>query len=401
MTDSPADRAGSINVGMLWKMCLAGLVLRSPISSASAVLKSISSSLALSGLELSALTTLPTLCLAIFAFTGSHLRARLDTGRLVTSCVAILALGATVRLFNVDGMFVGTVIISGCIAIMNVVFPGLIKDKFPYRFPLVIGIYTVCMAVGTSATSALVVPLSGVLHSPWRTPLFLVTVPLAALTAIIWVLPPRVMDSGERATRGNWAVWRNSLVWELTAFFGSQSVLAYFFLNWLPTLCADRGMDPQQSALMLSVVNMVQISGSLLVPAVIRRYRDQRLCAVSAALLNAGGLTGIALTGPHSPLIWVSAVVLGIGQGAAFTLGLTFIGLRSADADTATEISGIVQGFGYLIGCLGPLGAGLIHSQTGRWGLVVVYLLIFCGIQLAVGLSVGRDRVIASHLPTR
>jgi MFS transporter, CP family, cyanate transporter len=68
------------------------------------------------------------------------------------------------------------------------------------------------------------------------------------------------------------------------------------------------------------------------------------------------------------------------------------IGLRAANPAIASGLSGMAQGIGYLIAVIGPMGAGLLRSATGGWGIPLILLLIVCLTQLVSGLSAGRAR---------
>jgi CP family cyanate transporter-like MFS transporter len=86
--------------------------------------------------------------------------------------------------------------------------------------------------------------------------------------------------------------------------------------------------------------------------------------------------------------------VLGLGLGAGFALALSLFALRSPDAPTTAALSAMGQGFGYLIGVLGPLGAGALHDVTGTWAWPLAALLITCAVQIAVALVAGRSRTL-------
>ncbi len=79
--------------------------------------------------------------------------------------------------------------------------------------------------------------------------------------------------------------------------------------------------------------------------------------AVAALLLTGLGLMG-CFFGPF-PIMWMFALLLGIAQGASFTLALTVIGLRSYDSHVAAQLSSMAQELGYLIASCGPFIAGV------------------------------------------
>ena len=61
----------------------------------------------------------------------------------------------------------------------------------------------------------------------------------ATVAGLAWL--PRVRRSPAVAAppEGSPQVWRSSLAWQVTAFMGLQSMLAYVVNAWLPTICQD------------------------------------------------------------------------------------------------------------------------------------------------------------------
>ena len=119
------------------------------------------------------------------------------------------------------------------------------------------------------------------------------------------------------------------------------------------------------------------------------------LWAVVLAALTAVGFTGVLLA-PGTALVWASAVVLGIAQGAIFGLALTLFGLRAPDSETTAALSGMAQGAGYLIAAAGPLLIGVVHGATGGWTIPLVLLVAGCAAEIALGAAAGRARSVRS-----
>ncbi|MEU8540627.1 hypothetical protein AB0C52_11665 [Streptomyces sp. NPDC048717] len=115
---------------------------------------------------------------------------------------------------------------------------------------------------------------------------------------------------------------------------------------------------------------------------------------MAVACLAGAGLAGI-VAGPPA-LLWPSVAVLGLGLGAGFALALGLLALRSPDAPTTAALSATGQGVGYLIGVLGPLGAGALHDVTGTWAWPLAGLLAACAVQIAAALAAGRARTVSA-----
>lgn len=386
---------------MLAGLILVALNLRAPISAVSALLDPLRKSLRLTGTEVSVLTTLPTVCLAVFAFLGPVLRRRLGDGRLIALSVLVLLAGELIRSRpSVTALFGGTTLVVAAIGVVNGVVPGLIKRHFPHRYAGVTALYTVALTVGASGASAAAPQLGGALHSSWSLPLFVITIPLAVLAGTVWSVElPRHSASGAPARTPS-GLWRDGLAWQVTVFFGCTGLTFYFILGWLPTICDDRGMGSAAGGLVLALTSLVQVAGSLSVPMLVRRLRDQRWAAAGVGLANIAGLAGVILA-PAPAGVWAATVVLGLAQGAGFGLAMTLIGLRAPDPAAATALSGMAQGVGYVIAIAGPLGAGLLHGATGGWTLVLIMMIAVCVLQLAAGLGAGRTRHVLAGAATR
>jgi CP family cyanate transporter-like MFS transporter len=68
--------------------------------------------------------------------------------------------------------------------------------------------------------------------------------------------------------------------------------------------------------------------------------------------------------------------------------------LRSKDAETAAELSGIVQSIGYFIAATGPFVVGVIFDLTQVWNYALVLLVVVAIIKLVLGIDIGRDKKV-------
>jgi len=388
---APVPESGRGRWWLLVALVLITLNLRPPMSAVSALLTSIKSDLGLSGAVVAVLTTLPTVGLAVFAFLGPRLTGRWGEERLIAGSAVLILVGDLVRLVSaVSMLFAGTVLVGAGIGIVTGAIPGLVKRCFPTNFAGLMALYTVTLTIGAAGGSGLVNPIGSALHASWAVPLAVITVPLAVLAGLWWSPSLGRRPATARArTAIPAALWRDGLAWQVTGFFACTGFVFYFVLSWLPTVCHDRGMGTTASGLVLSVVAVVQIFGSLGVPVIIRRTRNQRGLVLAVAGLNVVGLVGV-IVGPVPAFVWAAAAVLGLGQGLGFGLAMTLIGLRTSDARTATGLSGMTQGVGYAVSAVGPFGAGVLHSATGGWSAPLVLLVIVCAVQVAAGLGAGR-----------
>jgi CP family cyanate transporter-like MFS transporter len=89
--------------------------------------------------------------------------------------------------------------------------------------------------------------------------------------------------------------------------------------------------------------------------------------------------------------------LLGLGQGAAIALSLTYIVLRAPDARHTAHLSTMAQGIGYLLAGLGPIGLGILHAAVGGWILPVAALVLVLVVQVFAGAAASRERHVRSR----
>lgn len=383
-------------VGTVLLVVLVAVALRPPVTAVAPLLEQILSGLGLPTAFGGVLTTLPVVCLGVFAFVAPRLRQRWGDEKVLIGCLIVLLVGNALRaLGDPVALLAGTVVVGAGIAVANVALPALIKRDFPGHVPVVTAAYTMCLTLGGAVAASVVVPLGQALGSPWQGPLGLLAVPVAlALVIGAIVLRGRAAPERPPVVRPG-LLWRDRLAWQVTAFMGVQSLMAYVVFGWLPSMVQSRGMSAEEAGLVLGVQAAIQAVGSMLVPVLCRRFRDQRLIAAAGAALTAVGFAGVLL-GPAPAGVWVSTVVLGVGQGVAFGLALTLFGLRSPDSDTTTALSGMAQGAGYLLAAAGPLAIGLLHGLLGGWSVPLLLLLVCCALELWAGLLAGRRAEVPS-----
>lgn len=87
---------------------------------------------------------------------------------------------------------------------------------------------------------------------------------------------------------------------------------------------------------------------------------------------------------------------MGMGQGAVFSITLSIIVLRSPDAATAAQLSGMAQAVGYLIASVGPLLLGLAHQWTGDWRAAGPLFIAYTVVGMVGAAGAGRKLILRS-----
>ncbi|WP_425928860.1 CynX/NimT family MFS transporter [Pseudomonas sp. NyZ201] len=377
---------------LLLGLVLVALNLRPALSSMAPVLGDVSRSLGLSGSQAGLLTTLPVLCLGLFAPLAPLLARRFGSERVILGVLLCLAGGIALRsTLGSFGIFAGSLVAGASIGVIGVLLPGIVKRDFPNHAGSLMGVYTMALCLGAALAAGATVPLGHHFGDDWRLGLGVWLVP-ALLAALIWLPQARQGHGAHHAAFQVRGLWRDRLAWQVTLYMGLQSSLAYIVFGWLPSILIGRGLSPVEAGLVLSGSVIVQLLSALTAPMLATRGKDQRLAIVIVMLLTLVGLFGCL----YAPLggLWGWAVVLGIGQGGTFALALTLIVLRSRDAHVAAHLSSMAQGVGYTLASAGPFAVGLVHDLSGGWNaLGWIFAVIGTG-AIGFGLLAGRARYV-------
>lgn len=392
-------------------LILVGLNLRIGVASIGPLLGVIRTSLGLSATGASLLTTIPVIAFGAFAFFTPVLTRRIGMHRLLGIALLVLAAGVALRLQpSLLALFAGTVLVGAAIAVGNVVMPAAIKQDFAHRAGLLMGLYSTALFVGAAIASGLTAPMVSALGGNWRVALAVWAVP-ALLALAVW--GPQLRRSPGRMKTGSdvadapsergeppfRAILTDPIAIAVTALMGLQSISYYTTLTWVPTILQDAGMPANLAGWLLAYSAFPGIAASLITPALANRLRPSWLpVAISVALIAVAylGLAGFAAQGAY---LWMT--LLGLGQGAAISLSLTYIVQRAPDAHHTGHLSTMSQGFGYLLAGLGPIGIGAVHTASGNWVVPMIVLGLLLVGQLAAGVIASRPVHIRARVVER
>ncbi|MFE3181471.1 CynX/NimT family MFS transporter [Streptomyces violascens] len=389
-------------VVLLVGIVLASLNMRAALASVSPLVSEISQSFGLSSTASSLVTSVPVLFLGLGALVAPWLARRFGSEPVLLFALLLLAVGILVRVApSTVALYGGGVLVGTAIALLNVLMPGLIKRDFPDRAASMTSVYTGAMIAGATLVAASSVPLEKAFGGSWEASLAVWSL-LAVLAAVAWL--PQVLIARGRtghevrtatssaSSPSGKSVWRSPLAWQVTLFMGLQSLWSYVLIAWMPTIFTDHGMSRSTAGVIFAFNNLIQVAGAFGVPLLAGRMRSQRPLIVLVTSLVAAGYAGLMVAPVSGAWLW--AAVLGIGQGGAVGLALTLIVLRSGDARTAAQLSGMAQTIGYLLAAAGPIAAGAVHQATGGWTVPITLVLGVCAAALAVGLFAARDRTV-------
>ncbi len=387
---------------MQWLLGLSLLLiagnLRPVFGSLSVVLPEIMRDTGLSAAGASLLTTLPIVCLGLFSAPTPWLSRRFGAERVLLLALLLIGLGTLLRATgSLPWLFASSVLAGAGIAMGNVLLPSLVKRHFAQRAALMTGLYILAICIGATIATASTVPLAiSYFDGSWAHALAIWAVP-ALLVLLLW-LPQALRMRAEAvdpAAQGG-SLWRDPLAWQVTAFMGLQSSLAYIVIGWLAPILRERGLDSAVAGYVVALTTLAQLVTSLLVPSVAARCRDQRALAVGLTALSFTSLMGL-LFAPLST-VWLWAVVLGCGQGGLFALALSLIVLRSGNAQITAQLSAMAQGWGYLLAACGPLLTGLLRQWTGSFASSAGLIFALSFAMAWSGWGAGRNLLVQPGL---
>lgn len=333
---------------------------------------------------LASLTLVPMLLMGVLAFLGPAVEAAVGARRAVVASLALLALGSLFRLVagSAAGL-IGTAALLGLgVAVIQAVFPGILKRHFPDRLPLAMGLYS-AMLMGGGAVGAQLSPLIASAAGSWRAGLGWLGLPaLAALVAALVAIP-----RGEAPVRGEvppvGLLLLRPRTWLLMASFGLVNGGYSTVVAWLSPFYQEHGWTAAASGRLLAAMAASQAVAALLCPLLARRHRDRRPWLWLTMALQAGGFAGLAAAPAAAPLLWACCAGVGLGGCFALTLVVALDHLpRPADAGA---LAALMQGGGFLIAGAAPWVVAVLHDRTG--GFAAGWLLHLAEIGLVAGLT--------------
>ncbi|MCL4125831.1 UNVERIFIED_CONTAM: hypothetical protein GTU68_008901 [Idotea baltica] len=391
MSKSKNTTSKSTNVLLLIGILFVAVNLRPALAGVGPLVDDIKVATGLTNTMLGLLTTLPLIAFGVVSMLTPLFTDRFGIGKTLLGAMLLLMVGVLIR--SIEGNFMlyfGTLLFGVAIAFGNVLLPGITKRNFSENSGFVTSLYSSFMAVGASLAAGVSVPLANLEGVGWRGSL-IVWALLAFFAVVIWF--PQVKKLKKSPQKNDYikamkTLGKSRLAWQVALFMGFQSMTFYVILAWLPAILQSRGYDANYSGWMLSLSQATGILGSLIVPTIAGKKTDQRSIVFVLIIMELIGIVGLMLPQFGGVEIWVSFI--GFVLGGSFGLSLLFIVLRSHDAASATELSGMAQSIGYIIAATGPFIFASIFDLTGSWIYALVLMLIIAVLKLFSGLYIGK-----------
>lgn len=392
------DQSAYNNKNLKWLLIigviLVGANLRVPLTSAGALVSFIRDDFGISNALAGAITTLPLIAFALLSPFAPKLAGKFGMERTIGISLVLLSAGILIRSAGgIELLFFGTLLIGLAIAIGNVLMPGIVKMNFPLQIGLMTGLYAIVMNVFGALGSGLSIPIASSGNFGWTGSLLVWGV-LTLVTIVIWL--PQLKksrpaeNSSVQATSGS--LMRSSLAWKITLFMGAQSLIFYTLITWLPTILTANGYDIHLAGWGVFIFQFASIPFTFIIPVIADKMKNQVLIALAASGMIIVGILGLLAGLTQLTLLWI--ILLGMGNGSAFSLSMMFFTLRTKDGYQAAELSGMAQSFGYLLAAFGPVLVGGLQDITGSWTLPLLLVTLAAAVMLITGIAAGKNRQV-------
>lgn len=372
--------------------------MRPAITSIGPMLETIREQLVLTNAQVSLLTSVPVICMGIFAMLAPFLNR--SFGLKCTMTVMIILVGTMTALRGfIPGypVLIGTAFIVGiAIAVMGPLLSAMIKQYFPDRAASVIAIYSFGMGVGSAASAG----LTAVFFDTTGSYLFALSIwsVLALVGLVAWFLamPGQVevrqldtivVKAERKKVR---SPWKSRKAWLFLLFFGLQSSAFFSIITWLAPIATSAGMTLLQAGTLLSVMTTVQIFLNILLPLLMQRFSARKFWLL---LMLIAGMTSIILfwTGIHS-LMWIGAFIMGIPLGGLFPVALLLPLDETETAEEASAWTAMMQTGGFIMGGILPLLIALVFDWTDNHHYTFVIMMLLYTMMVVLTFLIGDKK---------
>ncbi|AYC29476.1 CynX/NimT family MFS transporter [Paenisporosarcina cavernae] len=371
------------SIGLLLAIFLLSLNMRPAITSIGPLLDTIRNDLALSNSEISLLTSIPVICMGLFAPLAVWWLRRFGQKWGITLLVLVIGIFTALRFVwsAYMGLLLTSFVVGIAIAIMGPILSSFIKERFASQTPLAISVYSLGMGGGATLSAGLTGYFYVGYQSNWSAALATWGI-LAVISLIVWfiVYKPQIV---EKTTTEDVFIepivrspWKNYRAWMIMLFFGFQCALFFALTTWLGSIAGEMGYSLLKAGSTITLMTTVQLFFNLLVPFLMNKNPNRLFWIFVALSIGTVGLL-FMLTGIPN-LIWVSAVLLGITLAVLFPVGLLLPLDETTNPFEANEWSAMVLSGGFVIGGIFPLVIGILYDATNShtWTILLMLLMM-------------------------
>ena len=380
----------SLPIAVVTGMFIGSLAMRPQILAIGPLLPLIRTDLGLPAGIAGLLTTIPVLCMGMFAPVGPRLAARFGATTAFALCLSTVVTFGILRALapSVPLLMLATFGIGVGIGSAGAIPSMIVAQRMPTRPALGTGAYAGGIVAGSTLSSGFAVPLAG--EADWRRALLVIS-----LASIVCVVAWLVLVGADRRDRVAGAVarrlpWRDATGWLLVVVFGLQSVLFYGVVSWLPNAFVERGWDETSAGALVAVFNGVGLITTIGLPIVADRLGSRRSQLLASSVVAVVGFMAV-IAAPDLAFLWVA--ILGLALGAVFPLVLTLPLDVTDDPARVGSVAALMLLGGYVLSSTGPVILGAARDITGDFGASLWLLVAFGVVLVASCLTLSPERL--------
>jgi MFS transporter, CP family, cyanate transporter len=381
---------------LLAALFLGALALRPQLVGLGPLIPSIQLDLNASHAVVGMLSTIPVLCMGLFAPPAAFLSRRLGSRHALAAALVLIGAFGVARAFSpgVTLLILLTIPVGIGMGLGNALLPVAVKERFADRPVFATGIYAAGINVGATVSSATAVPLEQALGD-WRDPLLVFSVVTLALF-VLWLVLTRVERGRATASvpRPLALPWRSSLGWRLVAAFFFMSATYYGLNAWLPDVYVEHGWSEEKAGALLAVLNATQIAAGITVAWLADRMWSRRAWMAGCAGSGFLSMLGVVLA-PDAGFLW--AFLLGATIGPLFSLTMALpLDVGRGPAEVAAY-TGLMLGAGYSLSAMSPFVLGAIRDASSSYSVVLWVLVGFTAVLFAVDSTLTPARLASAR----
>lgn len=367
---SPALSLALIVIGLIF----AAANMRSPLVMIGSIAPMLDRDFGLSADQIGYLGALPMPLFALGSLVAAVLARRFGLERMMILMTLLLAGGVAMRSwFGVAALFFGTLILSFAIGMLNALTAPFIKQYAPNNISLATGVFSLSMSLLAGIGAWSVVPLAD--HVGWQMAMSVWAVFGVVAALIWWRIYQAHKGTAKTAKMAHNAAmmnpWRKKAAWQMAVLLGLQSFLFYTIASFLPSIGMGFGASLQEATHLALVFQLMAPLAILILTWLMRRGASARALALTGCVMNVTGVLGM-LWLPAVMVLW--SALMGFGCALIFTLSLMMFSLRTTSAESARDLSSMVQAVSYSIAMFGPLIIGKLYAWQGDWQLPLMVM---------------------------
>jgi CP family cyanate transporter-like MFS transporter len=333
--------------------------------------------------EVGLLSTLPVLCMSVFAPFAQRLSAARGHETAILFATIVIALSALVREWAGAWLMLLSAFTAGAgIAIAGTLLNTFVKQHFADRAITVSGLYSAALCLGAALAAGFTAPLT-LWSGSWRFALAVWSIP-GCIGACLWWLMLKRSPQHTAAQRNVTTValpWTVGKAWLITLFFGLQSVTFYVVLAWLVPMYEELGWTASRAGAQLSYWIAAQVTFILLIARFARSSHDRRPWLIACGIAACIAMLGFAFAPLTAPWVWV--LLLGFACGGWFPLAMTLPLDFSRTPSEAGSWTAMMLFGGYLISATTPSLAGWARDAGSSYAAIFAAMAV-----LSAGLAV-------------